>query len=146
MAAATSGNGLSPLCQHVVEVDFDAPWYSEAEGELASVPRQAVVLIPKYPLVAWLCSLKDSEGSSFLDGISLDMARSDLTAYLIPSDEEQAASDAQEFVDHHYRRFFAQELSQWISDRAQWPELRTLSLFHQWYEVRVYSIVMDTVQ
>lgn len=134
-----------PRHQRVIEVDLDAPWYPEAEGVLAPVPRQVVVLNPKSPLVTWLNGLKDGKGSSFLDGITLDVARSDLTAYLIPSGNEHEASDAREFVDQHYRRFFAQELSQWVLDRTQWPRLRSLRLFHQWYEVKVYSIVLETV-
>lgn len=135
-----------PQHSRVVEVDLDAPWHSEADGAPAPVPRQVVVLIPKSPLVTWLSSLKDGVGSSFLDGFTLDMARSDLTAYLIPSGDGHEACDAREFVDQHYRRFFAQELSQWILDRAQWPQLRSLRLFHKWYEVKVYSIVLETVQ
>jgi|GEM_PF-3054535 len=41
------------LRRRVIEVDPDAPWQSEAAGELAPVSRQVVVLFPKPPLVTW---------------------------------------------------------------------------------------------
>lgn len=72
------------LRRRVVEIDPDAPWQSEAGGGLASIPRQVVVLFPKPPLVAWLRSLKDTEGSPFFDDATLDMVRSDLTAVSRP--------------------------------------------------------------
>jgi hypothetical protein len=62
------------LRRRVVEVDPDAPWQSEADGELALIPRQVAVLFPKPPLVAWLRDLRDSEGSPCFDDATVPSA------------------------------------------------------------------------
>lgn len=71
--------------RRAIDVDPDAPWQSEAGGELAPIPRQVVVLFPKPPLVAWLRELKDEQGCLLFDDATFDLVRSDLTAYLIPA-------------------------------------------------------------
>lgn len=133
------------------------------------VPRQAFLgvaggipkLFPSIPdrgeesALAWvfhgsvrgIAAVVDVKGSRspFLDGITLDMACSDLTAYMIPSDAEHDAGDAYVFVDQNYHCFFTQELAQRTLDRPRWPELRILSLF-PWYVVQVCSIVLGIAQ
>jgi hypothetical protein len=115
--------------------DPHAPWHPE--DELAPIGRQLVILRAKAPFLQW-CRRCDPELS-----LSLAELRADAVAYLVPRGEADDAEEAKDFVDAHYGRFFAQELSTWTQDPNRWPKDRSLELFRNWFDVEAIDMVLD---
>lgn len=45
----------------------------------------------------------------------------------------------------HFDYFFESWLFGWSTDPAQWPPRRTRRMFREWFEVRIHTMVEDTV-
>ena len=59
----------------------------------------------------------------------------------IDSVEEIAA-----FVDKHFDVFFENWLEGWSTDPGQWPQRRTRRMFHDWFDVRIHTVVEDVIE
>jgi len=110
--------------------DPHAPW--QPEDELALIARHLVILRAKAPFLQWC--------RRYAPELTLGELRADAIAYLVPGNE---AEHAKEFVDAHYGRFFAQELSTWSQDLTRWPQDRSLQLFRNWFDIEVIDMVLD---
>ena len=62
-----------------VPMDQDAPWQSEAQGELSPIKRALLIVRPKQPYVNWV--RKHNEKSSYA---LAESRREDSLVYLIP--------------------------------------------------------------
>ena len=101
--------------------------------------RSAILITPKAPYVAW--------ANSFPDGPRFDDPDDDEapTVFLGP-DTETTNDEVRAFVDENFDLFFEHWLDSWSTDPASWPPNRTVSMFHEWFEVRIASMVIDTVR
>jgi hypothetical protein len=125
-------NLLFPWRGKAASADPHAPW--QPADELSPIGRQLVILRAKAPFLQW-CQRCDPELS-----LSLAELRADAIAYLVPCSVEEEAKD---FIDAHYGRFFAQELSTWSQDPKRWPKDRSLELFRNWFDVEAIDMVLD---
>lgn len=106
---------------------------------VSMINRSAFILYPKKPFFDWLTMLDPKDA-----GISEEELASDPTIYLIEdmeTDEEYA-----EILLNNYESMFEFELSAWYTDETLWPEDRTIELFQQWFDVRLHTIILDTVE
>jgi hypothetical protein len=107
---------------------------------LPMVNRCAILLTPKAPYIAWANSL-DTNGPRYED---IDEPESDARPmYLGPDIDEPG--DAARFIDKNFDLFFESELEYWCTDEALWPRRRTRKMFREWFDVRVFEIIHDTV-
>lgn len=107
---------------------------------LPMVNRCAVLLSPKPPYVAWANSL-DDDGPRFED---VDDPNDDpRQVFLIPDVDQPGQAAA--FVDKHFNMFFEEWLESWCTDPSMWPQRRTRRMFREWFEVRIFELVHDTV-
>ena len=113
----------------------DAPWQSEQHGELAALPRMLVHVIPRQPFVEWARQQGEDKNLA-------EMRRTESLAYLIPT-ESWVTAEAEEFIEDHWRHFFAQALEGWEPREARWPKQRSHTLFLEWFEVRCSEMVLD---
>ena len=100
--------------------------------------RSAIILIPKQPYADWANAL-DTDGPRF----ELSEQDDHLTVFLGP--ERDTIEEIHRFVDKHFAYFFEALLEDWSLDESQWPARRTRRMFHEWFDVRIHTMVEDTV-
>ena len=88
-----------------------APWQSEQHGELAALPRMLVHVIPRQPFVDWARQQREDKSLA-------EMRRTESLAYLIPTESWETA-EAEEFIEDHWRHFFAQAPEGWETREAR---------------------------
>ena len=54
--------------------------------------------------------------------------------------------DIHAFVDKHFAYFFEDWLEGWCTDPSMWPKRRTRRMFRDWFDVRIHTMVEDTVE
>ena len=63
--------------------------------------------------------------------------------YLLP--EYQMKSDQDEILAAFFDDIFVNELMAWWTEEADFPKERTLAIFHEWFDVELHSMVIDTI-
>ncbi len=102
------------------------------------INRAVAILKPKQPLLDWLASLPDPTT------LTIEQVRQDCTALLIPDCDR--LEEAVVYIEQIYRDVFEMELEDWWRDRRLWPAKRDYSTFAEWFEIEIFSMVMDTVE
>ena len=106
---------------------------------LEMINRVAAVIRPKAPFLAWMHSIPDLE----MDDFTLDELRSDeQTVFLLP--ECYSLDESHAYVDKIYKTIFETELGNWWTDPVDWPQNMTLKMFHEWFDVELHSMGLDT--
>ncbi len=105
---------------------------------MALLNRSAIILIPKKPYEDWANSL-DDDGPRF----RISEANDELTVFLGP--ELTYVEDVDAFVTKNFQYFFTSWLEGWSTDPSEWPQRRTRKMFHEWFDVRIHSVVEDTI-
>lgn len=101
--------------------------------------RSAIIVTPKQPYADWANSIDD-------DGPRFDLRDEDdsLTVFLGP--EMDTVEEIQAFVNKHFDHFFEHWLDGWCTDESMWPKRRTRRMFREWFDVRIHTMVEDTVE
>jgi len=100
--------------------------------------RSAIIITPKAPYVAWANAL--GEGHRFDDARDAEGP----PVFLGPDADTTAEVEA--FVADNFDLFFEHWLNAWWTDEADWPKDRTLTMFYEWFDVRISSMIIDTVR
>ena len=108
------------------------------EALIASLNRSAILLIPKQPYVEWANSL-DDDGPRF----EISEANDELTVFLGP--ELDTVEEIEAFVTKHFDYFFDYWLEGWCTEPSLWPRRRTRRMFHEWFEIRIHTMIEDVV-
>jgi hypothetical protein len=87
------------------------------------VNRNAAVIKPRQPLLAWVKMLPNQD--------------------LIP--EFPSIDEAINYIESIYEELFDLELASWYQDEALWPGDRDLKLFREWFDVEIHSEVFDVL-
>ncbi len=102
--------------------------------------RTVAVIRPKQPFLDWLRSIPDLK----MGNMTLKRIRSnEQTVFLLP--ECDSLDEAQAYVDKIRKTIFEVELEGWWTDPANWPKKMTVKMFHEWFDVELHSMVIDTV-
>lgn len=97
-----------------------------------------IIIKAKEPFLNWLSSLPEPENNITLDEIDFDN-----TAYLLPAyDMDQ---EREEILADYYDIIFEDQLADWCTDSANWPKIRDLSTFKEWFNIEFHSLVLDLV-
>jgi hypothetical protein len=105
---------------------------------MAMVNRSAILLIPKQPYADWANAI-DHDGPRF----EISEANDELTVYLGPELDPPEAIDA--WVNKNFALFFENWLHGWCTDPVTWPKKRTAKMFRAWFDVRIHTVVEDTL-
>ncbi len=99
--------------------------------------RSVAILKPKQPFFDWFKSLPDPTN------LTPEECCEDATVYLIPDfeDDEERESIVKEF----YGALFKEVLLGWWTHPKDWPQERTLEVFHEWFTLELHSLVIDLV-
>ena len=99
--------------------------------------RSAVVVRPKQPFADWAESIRESGESP----TSLERLRHEPTIYLFESMFNEA--HGHEMLKSDFNEIFEEQLGGWCTDETTWPKKRTFSLFQNWFEVEMASMIHD---
>ena len=100
------------------------------------VNRGAIVVKPKQRFVDWINECDDSG-----EPTSLDEARVECTAYLVPCWNDDA--EFERILKKLCRPIFEAELEGWIVDESMWPRKRGYATFLEWCDVESHSVVHE---
>ena len=104
------------------------------------VNRSIALLRPRAPFLAWLKSLS---GGINQDSLTLDALRQDCNVLLLPATDDPA--ELEQFLAERCETLFCAELADWCEDPDTWPEPLNLTLFNEWFEVEIHSVLTDLV-
>ena len=102
--------------------------------DMENVKRTALILKPKQPFLDWLLSVEP--GEDFRD----ELKEGDV--YLLPYYEE--ISQMQNWLKRNFDTIFTDQMNNWYTDEALWPENRTMKMFMEWFEYSLSTMVLDT--
>jgi hypothetical protein len=106
---------------------------------LEMINRVAAVIRPKAPFLTWIHSIPDLE----MTDMTLNELRSDeQTVFLLP--ECSSLDESAAYVNKIFKTIFETELEGWWTDPADWPQKMTVKMFHEWFDVELHSMVLDT--
>ena len=111
--------------------DFDFP----------SVNRSMMMITVKQPYVDWANSLPDRSADEKKHPHKIESLNEDPICYLIP--EIAMYDDFEAYIEHAWIMLFELQLSGWTTDNKLWPQLRTLKMFNDWFDVRCSSLILD---
>lgn len=103
------------------------------------VNRNAVVVKAKTPFLDWTKALPDPEDS----GITLEQINEEANVYLLP--QYWTVEKRKKIQEQFYLTIFEMELFGWWTDEADWPRNRNLKIFHQWFDLELYTVIEDLV-
>jgi len=95
--------------------------------------RGALIVRPKQPYLDWATGLDDS-------GLVPD-PNDEQTIYLMPTFEDN--EEAWEIIEEIYAEIFERELDGWHTDEAAWPQNRDFTMFQEWFDIELHSVVED---
>lgn len=103
--------------------------HSEDDFEENYINRTALILKPLQPFSDWLTKLYPGEMHDL----------SEMTTYLISLEIE----DEEAWLKIKFDDLFMRELEGWHTNKKDWPQKRTYSMFKQWFQVEVSTMVFD---
>jgi hypothetical protein len=71
-------------------------------------------------------------------------AKEDHNIYLVA--EMSNNDEVRAWLAHNFELIFQNELNDWYTDEGSWPQKRTYTMFSQWFEVEVHSMLLDIEQ
>lgn len=112
---------------------LEAWWYKLLMKKL--LRRSAFLVRPKAPFVRWANSL-DAAGPQFTEAM-----RRETEVYLVPDLENDPRGTR--VLQMVYPAIFEYELDAWHTDPKDWPEVRDLATFREWFDVEFVEMVTD---
>lgn len=100
--------------------------------------RCAILLTPRQPYVDWANTV-DDEGPRF----ELSDGHDSATVFLGPAFGTTAEIEA--WVRENADQFFSSMLDDWCPEEELWPSKRTAEMFGAWFDLRIHTIVLDTL-
>ena len=103
------------------------------------INRSAIVVRAKRPFLDWLRKLPEPVE---LD-LTLDRINREPTVYLLPSYDDN--HDREQLLTRFHDMIFEAELAEWWVNEADWPLVRDLYAFKEWFDVAFHSAIADLV-
>ena len=97
------------------------------------INRNCFIVRPKKPFFDWLNSL-------FKDERQIN-SQEENNVYLVR--EMDSNEEIRAWIEQNYEDIFQNELNDWYTDDSRWPTKRTLVMFQSWFDVEIYSMVLD---
>lgn len=102
--------------------------------------RRLVTLIPKQPYLDWL--LTTDEATDILHHPTMADLRRDVEAFMVPEGAGETVEDVGRWIDQRWQSLF-EYLLESVRVEGVWPKARSLSMFRNWFEVQVSTMVWD---
>lgn len=99
--------------------------------------RSALIIRCKQPFVDWINAVDTNPD----DAATLGEVNEENTVYLIEVEDREELED---WLELNYQDLFEDELGEWYTDPALWPQDRSFELFKKWCAVELHTVVIDT--
>ena len=99
--------------------------------------RCAVVVRKKQPYLDWLLRLPDPVDTD----TTLEQVNDDSHVYLLP--EYAYVSEQQDLIAQFFDVLFELELGGWWQKPDDWPSVRDLNTFNEWFDIEFHSCIED---
>ncbi len=99
--------------------------------------RSVVIMKPRRPYLEW-AKTDDAEG---LAESVIENMRNEPQVCLLPEYEDPRSQRA--VLDEYWPALFEAMLGCWLTDEALWPKNRTRTMFDEWFEIQMCSLVQD---
>lgn len=106
------------------------------------INRAAVILKYKQPAVEWI---NEADPCDDDPGITIESVNQERTVYLIRDEDADTLDDVDDWIRTNYVALFESELDGWYTDEELWPGDRSITLFHEWFDVECHTVIVDTV-
>ena len=103
--------------------------------------RVVAIVLPRTPFVEWINAVDPCPTTA---KITLDDARDDPSAFLIPTDSsDDPDHPGKRWIQRNWKAIFEKLLGDWYIDPDLWPRNLTIKIFREWCEIRLHSSVLD---
>jgi hypothetical protein len=102
-----------------------------------SVHRNVAIVKLKEPFLSWLKAIRHPDADMTAEGLNHTC-----TALLIP--DFGFYEDSRAYIYSHFRAIFENELESW-GDEADFPKELDVKMFEEWFDIEIYSTVLDMV-
>jgi hypothetical protein len=106
--------------------------------EWNSVHRNVAIVKLKEPFLSWLKAIQHPDAN-----MTAELLNQACTALLIP--DFDLDEDSRAYIYGHYLAIFENELKFWSQDEAVFPKHRDLKMFEEWFDIEIYTTVLDMV-
>ena len=103
--------------------------HTDDDFEENYINRSAIIIKPLQPFMDWFIHLYPGEE----EGLNASMT------YLIRSDID----DVEVWLDKTFDQIFTRELEGWHTNEKEWPQKRTVTMFKEWFQVDISTMVYD---
>jgi hypothetical protein len=103
-----------------------------------SVHRNLAIVKLKEPFLSWLKAIQHPDAD-----MTAEYLNQCCTALLIP--DFGLDEDSRAYIYGHYQAIFENELKSWSQDETVFPKQRDLKMFEEWFDIEIYTTVLDTV-
>jgi hypothetical protein len=104
------------------------------------VNRGALILRYKEPAVRWI---NEADPAPSPRPISLEDVNEERTVYLIDDAVGDDDRSFERWLKRSYGALFEMELEGWYTDEGLWPQDRTYSMFRQWFDPELHTVLID---
>jgi len=104
--------------------------------EFINIRRTALVLSPQKPFYDWVKSVSPSAGGDIGPFGGPEV-------YLLPDFETTDEMEA--WLRKNYDWFFCEHLNNWFVDEDLWVKDRTFSMFKEWFDYSLHTMVWDSL-
>jgi hypothetical protein len=105
--------------------------------EWNSVHRNVAIVKLKEPFLSWLKAIQHPDADKTAEDL-----KHTCSALLIP--DFGLDEDSRAYIYSHYQAIFENELEYW-GDEADFPKQRDVKMFEEWFDIEIYTTVLDTV-
>jgi hypothetical protein len=105
------------------------------DDDFVYIDRCALIVRPTWKFAEWVNSL---DGGNFEETDVMIQ-----TVYLVEFEESLDAAATADLLDYYYLDIAASEFGAWWTDEADWPPLRSLNDFFQYFECHPSETVID---
>jgi hypothetical protein len=99
-----------------------------------SINRNAILVKPKEALIAWVNSIEPDSP------VETEMIKEG-TVYLVKEMDSNEAIE--KWLRKNFDSIFQNELNNWYTDEATWPQKRTFKQFTEWFSFEIHSMILD---
>src|SRR5947209_7951303 len=102
------------------------------------INRTAISIVGAQPYVDWM---RTTDAHFNKGAVTVVRAKAYGSVYLLP--EFDLEEDVQEWVEENFSWLFEFQLSAWSDDESNWPPVRDLKTFREWFRIDIHSVVVD---
>ncbi|HWR32114.1 MAG TPA: hypothetical protein VN451_01200 [Chitinophagaceae bacterium] len=104
------------------------------DDDFKNLKRSAIVMKPRQPFFNWLLS-HDRD-------MAITQEIREATIYLLPDFE--TVGEIENWLRKNFDELFSEHLFQWYIDESFWPQVRTFTMFGEWFEYSLHTMIFDT--